>query len=76
MPCVAMPFAAKEGETSKTDNGYDTDSFMIVVDNCCSRCITNSLSDFIEPPKKTNLKVRGIGGDVSATMTGTVTWNR
>ena len=75
MPCVAMPVATKEGKTDKTDNGYDTDSFMIAVDNCCSRCITNSLDDFIEPPKKTNVRVRGIGGDVSATMIGTVTWN-
>jgi hypothetical protein len=36
MPCVAMPVAAKEGETSKADNGYDTDSFLIAMDNCCS----------------------------------------
>ncbi len=75
MPCVAMPVAAKNGETSKIDNGYDTDSFMIAVDNCCSRCITNSLDDFVDTPKKTKVKVRGIGGDVSATMIGTVKWN-
>jgi hypothetical protein len=70
-----MPAAAKEGETSKADNGYNTDSFLIAMDNCCSQCITNCLFDFIEPPKKTNVRAKGIGGDVSATMIGTVRWN-
>jgi hypothetical protein len=36
MPCVAMSVAGREGETSKTDNGCNTNSLMIAMDNCCS----------------------------------------
>ena len=53
---------------------YDSDSFWIAVDNCCSKCITNNLQDFVSPPRKVSVKVRGIGGDVQATLVGTVKW--
>jgi hypothetical protein len=54
---------------------YDSDSFWIAVNNCCSRCITNSMADFVEPPKKVWMKVRGIGGEVLASFQGTVKWS-
>jgi hypothetical protein len=57
------------------DQGYDSDSFWIAVDNGASRCITNSLSDFISPPKRVNIDVLGIGGSVKANFVGTVRWS-
>jgi hypothetical protein len=58
----------------REDHGYDSDSYWIAVDNCCSRCITNSLTDFVKPPTRVNVSVRGIGGSVTASLMGTVKW--
>jgi hypothetical protein len=59
----------------REDYGYDSDSFWIAVDNCCSKCITNCLSDFVTPPTRVNVDVRGIGGSVTASLMGTVKWS-
>ena len=53
---------------------YDSDSYILAIDNCSSRCITNNLSDYISKPQKVEVKVRGIAGTVSATYKGTVRW--
>jgi hypothetical protein len=69
----ALPVAPR---ARGNEQGYfDSDSFLIAVDNCCSKCITNSMSDFIEPPERVNIRVRGIGGNVTATLIGTVQWS-
>ena len=34
-------------EPGKQEARFDTDSFDIAIDNCCSRCITNNKDDFI-----------------------------
>ncbi|CAB9530208.1 unknown protein [Seminavis robusta] len=34
------------------DHQYDADSVLIAIDNCSSRCITNSMKDFIGKPVK------------------------
>ncbi|CAB9528228.1 unknown protein [Seminavis robusta] len=57
------------------DHQYDADSVLIAIDNCSSRCITNSMKDFIEDPVRVNVKVQGIGGSVTATYRGTVPWS-
>jgi hypothetical protein len=57
-----------------TQGRFDSDSFLIAVDNCCSKCITNCMDDFVEPPETVNVRVRGIGGNVTATLVGTVRW--
>ncbi|CAB9529714.1 unknown protein (Partial), partial [Seminavis robusta] len=57
------------------DHQYDADSVLIAIDNCSSRCITNSMKDFIEDPVRVNVKVQGIGGSVTATYRGTVRWS-
>ena len=44
------------------------------MDNCASRCITNSMEDYMEPPSKVKVTVKGIGGSASATYVGTVKW--
>jgi hypothetical protein len=35
---------------------FDTDSYAILIDNCCSHSLTNSKEDFIEPPVKSKVK--------------------
>lgn len=68
---VAMN-ADMSAREQRGDYGYDSDSFWIAVDYCCSRCITNCLSDFVTPPKQVNVNVRGIGRSVTASLMGTV----
>lgn len=53
---------------------FDTDSFDIAVDNCCSRCITNDQKDFIGSPRKVQHNILGIGGSAKGTLQGTVRW--
>jgi hypothetical protein len=54
---------------------YDSDSFLIVIDNACSFCITNNKQHFVGSPEAVNIQVRGIGGkQVKATLRGTVRW--
>jgi hypothetical protein len=53
---------------------YDSDSKVILVDNCCSTSITNDLRDFITPPRPARAKVEGYNGSTTATMVGTVCW--
>jgi hypothetical protein len=38
--------------TALSDHRYDSDSYLIAIDNCSSRCITNSMQDFVSPPTK------------------------
>jgi hypothetical protein len=53
---------------------FDTDSYEILIDNCCSHSLTNSKEDFIEPPVKSKVRVRGCNGHTNSTMVGTVKW--
>ena len=54
---------------------FDSDSVKIHVDNCASRCITHSLSDFVKTPQKVIGRVKGMGGDkVAVTAVGTIRW--
>jgi hypothetical protein len=53
---------------------FDTDSFDILIDNCCSHTLTNDINDYIEPPVKSSVRVRGYNGSANSTMVGTVKW--
>jgi hypothetical protein len=53
---------------------FDTDSYDILVDNCCSQSKTNSLQDFIKPPKVSDMKIKGFNGHTTQTKVGTVRW--
>ena len=54
---------------------FNSDSVIIHVDNCASRCITNSLGDFVRPPQKVVGRVKGMGGDkVAVSAIGTIRW--
>jgi hypothetical protein len=51
---------------------FDTDSFDILIDNCCSHTLTNDINDYLEPPVKSNVRIRGNNGTTNSTMVGTV----
>ena len=53
---------------------FDTDSFDILIDNCCSHTLTNDINDYVEPPVKSTVRVRGYNGSTNSTMVGTVKW--
>jgi Reverse transcriptase (RNA-dependent DNA polymerase)/GAG-pre-integrase domain len=54
---------------------FDSDSVLLHVDNCASRCITNSISDFVKAPQKVIGRVKGMGGDkVAVEAVGTIRW--
>ena len=53
---------------------FDTDSFDILIDNCCSHTLTNDIKDYVEPPVKSTVRVRGYNGSTKSTMVGTVKW--
>ena len=55
---------------------FDTDSFLIGVDNRSSYCMTPSINDFVTPMQPAqNLFVRGIGGLLQVQGRGSVKWN-
>jgi hypothetical protein len=61
---------------SATPTRFDSDSVVIHVDNCASRCITNALSDFVGDPQQVVGRVKGMGGDkVAVQAVGTIKWN-
>jgi hypothetical protein len=53
---------------------FDTDSFNILIDNCCRHTLTNDINDYIEPPDKSSVRVRGYNGSTNSKMVGTVKW--
>jgi hypothetical protein len=53
---------------------FDTDSNDILIDNCCSHTLTNNLTDFVSPPVKSEVKIRGYNGSTNSTILGTVKW--
>ncbi len=72
MQSQIISMLANRSGPSKDDRGYNSDYFLVTVDNCCSRCITKSMTDFVSAPVKVHIRVRGIGGMTS--LQGTVKW--
>ena len=54
---------------------YDSDSYLILIDNCCSACVTNNIKDFDCKPAKVNASVKGVGGAIKLTHKGIVKWS-
>jgi hypothetical protein len=54
------------------DHSYDSESFIITVNICTSKCMTNLMTDFIESPRKIIVKIKGVAGDSLASFVGTV----
>ena len=54
---------------------FDLDRFPIMIDNCCSKCITNFFADFIGTPSKVEAQINVIGDPmIFITQEGTVRW--
>jgi hypothetical protein len=53
---------------------FDTDSFVIGIDNCASKCLSDDKRDFVGPLKKQTTQVKGIGGNQQGHWVGTVQW--
>jgi hypothetical protein len=60
---------------SLADHSLDSDSYVIAIDNCSSKCITNSMKDFIGAPRKISVSVKGIAGHSEVTYVGTAKWH-
>ena len=73
--CFASAVANKSGSAKTKDTAQDPDSFIMAIDNACSYCITNDSSHFIGKPESVKMRVRGVGGQVTATLRGTVSWS-
>ena len=57
-----------------SDHSYDTNSFLIGIDNHASYSMTNSKKDFISTPTKVNVRIKGIKGHSTSAHRGTVKW--
>jgi GAG-pre-integrase domain len=60
--------------SNHTNLKFDTDSYLIGIDNYASASMANSETDFINPPIEVNLKIKGINGNLHTTKVGTVRW--
>ena len=53
---------------------FDSDSYEILIDNCCSACISNEIGDFVGTPTPIRSRVSGIGGPLMVVAKGTIKW--
>ena len=58
---TAISYATAKHTLSAGDP-FDSDSYLILIDNCCSACITNEIKDFNCKPVKVNANINGVGG--------------
>jgi hypothetical protein len=61
-------------QAPKYDHSYDTNSYLIGIDNHASASMTNTENDFIGSTKTINVKIKGIKGYLNTTKVGTVRW--
>ncbi len=74
--CVAAPARTQGNLRDKEQSiAFDAESFDLLIDNCASVSITNSLNDFTSPPVPSNTKIVGINGTTEASLVGTVRWD-
>ena len=66
-------YAAPQSAHSQ-DVTFDSDSYPVLIDNCCTACITNCVHDFCDLPRKTRSSLSGIGGPIGITLQGTLKW--
>ena len=71
---TAISYATAKHTLSAGDP-FDSDSYLILIDNCCSACITNEIKDFNCKPVKVNANINGVGGAIKLTHKGTIKWS-
>ena len=57
------------------DATFDSDSYPVLIENCCKACITNCVHDFCDLPCKTRSSLSGIGRPIGITLQGTLRWS-
>ena len=68
-------YLAHKYESSIDNYMYDSDSYLIGLDDHASYCISPQLKNFIpETLQKYSVKVKGVRGGICATQTGTLQW--
>jgi hypothetical protein len=74
---VAITFLTFQANHSAPTTGlkYDTDSFLLSIDNHVSASMTNTEDDFVGPTKTVDIKIKGIKGYLSTAKVGTVRWS-
>jgi hypothetical protein len=70
---IACAFTATKPDGRRLAR-FDSDSFVMAVDNCCTKCVTNCMADFVGPTESVNTRITGVGGIIPATVKGTVHW--
>ena len=68
-----LAYTASQSAQSR-DAIFDSDSYAVLIDNCCTACITNCVHDFCNLPQKTRSSISGIGGPIGITLQGTLKW--
>ena len=54
---------------------YNSNSYLILIDNCCSACITNNIKNFDCRPATVNASVKEVRGAINLTHNGPVKWS-
>ena len=70
--CLACEATPKHRKDPKNDLTFDSDSYLIMVDNGASYSISNNIDDFIEPPTQIGPKIHGFAGSKTKSLIGTV----
>jgi len=73
--CLSATKRKPSTSVRSTPVRYDSDSFLIAIDNCCSKCMTNNKQDFVGPMTRANVKIKGINGISQTCFRGTVKWS-
>jgi hypothetical protein len=53
---------------------FDSDSYPIMIDKFCSKCMTNCRSDFVGIPQPVQARISGVGSPAPVLFKGIVKW--
>ena len=67
MPSPLFCYTTVPGIVNAPDNGFDSDSYIILIDNCCSACVTSEMADFEGVPTEVHVTIKEIGGAIELT---------
>ena len=47
-----------------------------MINNCCSKCVTNCSTDIVGVPTPVHAEISGVGGPIAVLQKGTVKWSK
>ena len=68
----AFPTKIEDKFTVAKDHSYDTDSFLVGIDDHASYSMINSMADYVDKPRRVRVRVTGIAGRLLSAHIGTV----